>query len=140
MLISFIGADRARQRRSSGSRISASQMIFGWGFAPIAWAMGVPWRDAPVIGNLLGTRMALNEFVAYARLGAMQSAIDPKSFTIATFALCGSPTSARSASRSAASARSPRPAVTISRASASARCSPARWRTSSPRPLPGFLL
>ena len=51
--------------------------------------MGVPWRDAPVIGNLLGTRMALNEFVAYARLGAMQSAIDPKSFTIATFALCG---------------------------------------------------
>ena len=65
-------------------------MIFGWVFAPIAWAMGVPWRDAPVIGNLLGTRMALNEFVAYAQLGAAcKASLDPKSFTIATFALCG---------------------------------------------------
>ena len=51
--------------------------------------MGVPWRDAPTIGNLLGTRMALNEFVAYAQLGPMKSALDPRSFTIATFALCG---------------------------------------------------
>ena len=65
------------------------QQIFGWVFAPIAWAMGVPWRDAPTIGNLLGTRMALNEFVAYAQLGPMKSALDPRSFTIATFALCG---------------------------------------------------
>ena len=51
--------------------------------------MGVPWRDAPQIGNLLGTRMALNEFVAYSKLGPMKAALDPKSFTIATFALCG---------------------------------------------------
>jgi CNT family concentrative nucleoside transporter len=66
-------------------------MIFGWVFAPIAWAMGVPWRDAATVGNLLGTRMALNEFVAYAQLGSLAkaNAIDPKSFTIATFALCG---------------------------------------------------
>jgi len=63
--------------------------IFGWVFAPVAWAMGVPWRDAPTIGNLLGTRMAVNEFVAYAQLGPMKSMLDPKSFTIATFALCG---------------------------------------------------
>src|SRR5947208_2961221 len=34
------------------------QTIFGWVFAPVAWSMGVPWRDAPTIGNLLGTRMA----------------------------------------------------------------------------------
>jgi len=65
------------------------QQIFGWGFAPIAWAMGVPWRDAPTIGNLLGTRMALNEFVAYSQLGSMKASLDPRSFTIATFALCG---------------------------------------------------
>jgi CNT family concentrative nucleoside transporter len=65
------------------------EMIFGWVFAPVAWAMGVPWRDAPQIGNLLGTRMALNEFVAYSKLGAMKASLDPKSFTIATFALCG---------------------------------------------------
>ncbi len=65
------------------------QQIFGWLFAPVAWSMGVPWRDAPTIGNLLGTRMALNEFVAYSQLGPMKSALDPRSFTIATFALCG---------------------------------------------------
>jgi CNT family concentrative nucleoside transporter len=65
------------------------QQIFGWVFAPVAWAMGVPWRDAPIIGNLLGTRMALNEFVAYSQLGPLKPALDPRSFTIATFALCG---------------------------------------------------
>src|SRR5207237_7931778 len=65
------------------------EAIFGWVFAPVAWAMGVPWRDAPVIGNLLGTRMALNEFVAYSQLGPLKSSLDPRSFTIATFALCG---------------------------------------------------
>jgi CNT family concentrative nucleoside transporter len=65
------------------------QQIFGWGFAPIAWSMGVPWQDAPTIGNLLGTRMALNEFVAYSQLGPMKDTLDPRSFTIATFALCG---------------------------------------------------
>jgi CNT family concentrative nucleoside transporter len=63
--------------------------IFGWIFAPVAWSMGVPWRDAPTIGNLLGTRMALNEFVAYSQLGALKAQLDPRSFTIATFALCG---------------------------------------------------
>ncbi len=65
------------------------QQIFGWVFAPIAWSMGVPWRDAPTIGNLLGTRMALNEFVAYSQLGPLKASLDPRSFTIATFALCG---------------------------------------------------
>jgi concentrative nucleoside transporter, CNT family len=65
--------------------------IFGWLFAPVAWAMGVPWKDAPTIGNLLGTRMALNEFVAYSDLGKLIKigSLDAKSVTIATFALCG---------------------------------------------------
>jgi CNT family concentrative nucleoside transporter len=65
------------------------QMIFGWAFAPVAWSLGVPWRDAPTIGNLLGTRMAINEFVAYSQLGPLKPTLDPRSFTIATFALCG---------------------------------------------------
>ncbi|HEY6211137.1 MAG TPA: NupC/NupG family nucleoside CNT transporter [Vicinamibacterales bacterium] len=67
------------------------ERIFGWVFAPVAWSMGVPWKDAPAIGNLLGTRMALNEFVAYKALGDLirQNVLDPKSVTIATFALCG---------------------------------------------------
>ena len=65
------------------------QQIFGWVFAPVAWSMGVAWKDAPTIGNLLGTRMVLNEFVAYSQLGPLREALDPRSFTIATFALCG---------------------------------------------------
>src|SRR6187401_2526086 len=88
MLISFL-ALIALINAVLGLAHLSLEMIFGWVFAPIAWAMGVPWKDAPVIGNLLGTRMALNEFVAYAKLGPLKASLDPKSFTIATFALCG---------------------------------------------------
>src|SRR6202158_6303532 len=65
------------------------QQVFGWVFAPVAWLIGIPWHDAPTIGNLLGTRMVLNEFVAFAQLGSLKGTLDPRSFTIATFALCG---------------------------------------------------
>src|SRR5438132_279894 len=65
------------------------QTVLGWVFSPIAWVMGVPWHDSGTIGSLLGTRMVLNEFIAYAQLGPMRPALDPVSFTIATFALCG---------------------------------------------------
>lgn len=65
------------------------QTILGWVFRPIAWVMGVPWHDSGTIGGLLGTRMVLNEFIAYAQLGPLKAALDPVSFTIATFALCG---------------------------------------------------
>ena len=65
------------------------QMIFGWVFAPVAWSLGVAWQDAFTVGNLLGTRMVLNEFIAFAQLGPMKDALDPRSFTVATFALCG---------------------------------------------------
>jgi len=88
MLISFL-ALIALLNALLGLAGLSLQQIFGWVFAPIAWSMGVPWTDAPTIGNLLGTRMALNEFVAYSQLGAMKGTLDPRSFTIATFALCG---------------------------------------------------
>lgn len=65
------------------------QQVFGWVFSPVAWCLGVPWRDAGVVGNLLGTRMVLNEFIAFAQLGPMKATLDPRSFTVATFALCG---------------------------------------------------
>jgi CNT family concentrative nucleoside transporter len=65
------------------------QQILGWVFAPVAWLIGVRWHDATAVGNLLGTRMVLNEFVAFAQLGTMKAALDPRTFTIATFALCG---------------------------------------------------
>lgn len=65
------------------------EKIFGVIFAPIAFIIGVPWRDCLAVGNLLGTRMVLNELVAFTMLGGQQAALDPRSFTIATFALCG---------------------------------------------------
>jgi concentrative nucleoside transporter, CNT family len=63
--------------------------VLGFIFKPIAWLIGVPWKDASAIGNLLGTRMVINELYAYTLLGAQKAALDPRSFTIATFALCG---------------------------------------------------
>jgi CNT family concentrative nucleoside transporter len=63
--------------------------ILGFVFAPVAWLIGVPWHDCGAIGNLLGTRMALNEVIAYIGLGAQKAALAPRSFIIATFALCG---------------------------------------------------
>jgi concentrative nucleoside transporter, CNT family len=68
---------------------SSMERIFGTLFAPIAWSIGIPWHDCPIIGNLLGTRMVLNELVAFSMLGPQRAVLDPRSFTIATFALCG---------------------------------------------------
>src|SRR6266705_2805904 len=65
------------------------QTVLGWIFRPIAWVMGVPWHDSGTVGALLGERMVINEFIAYAHLGPLKGSIDPVSFTIATFALCG---------------------------------------------------
>lgn len=65
------------------------QAIFGFVFAPVAWLLGVPWHDAGTVGNLLGTRMVINEFVAYAELGTIEDTLDPKSFLVAGYALCG---------------------------------------------------
>src|SRR5579862_2316228 len=68
---------------------SSLEVIFGYLFSPIAWVIGIPWKDCHTIGNLLGLRMVTNELVAFQRLGPMQDTLDPRSFTIATFALCG---------------------------------------------------
>lgn len=65
------------------------QQLFGWLFRPVALLIGVPAADAGAIGNLLGTRLVLNEFIAFVDLGKIAKEIDPKSFTIATYALCG---------------------------------------------------
>ncbi len=88
MLISFV-ALIALVNAMLGVVGLSLQQIFGWVFAPVAWSLGVPWRDAATVGNLLGTRMVLNEFIAFSQLGAMKDTLDPRSFTIATFALCG---------------------------------------------------
>lgn len=65
------------------------QTVLGWIGRPIAWLMGVSWHDSGTIGGLLGTRAVLNEFLAFAALGPLKDSIDPRSFTIASFALAG---------------------------------------------------
>jgi len=87
-LVALLNAGLGLIGQALGIELSL-QLILGWVFAPVAWALGVPWRDAATVGNLLGTRMVLNEFVAYSQLGPLKGVLDPKSFTIATFALCG---------------------------------------------------
>lgn len=65
------------------------QSILGPVLAPVAWLLGVPWQDAPTIGNLLGTRMILNEFISFAELATIKDSLEPRSFLIANYALCG---------------------------------------------------
>jgi len=71
---------------------STMQELFGWIFAPVAYLLGVTWQDAPHVGKLLGTRLVLNEFVAFIDLGKLPEqgiVLDPRSKVIATYALCG---------------------------------------------------
>jgi CNT family concentrative nucleoside transporter len=64
-------------------------VLLGLIFRPIAWSMGVSWKDSLTVGNLLGTRMVLNEFVAFVNLGPLAPTISHRSFIITTYALCG---------------------------------------------------
>jgi CNT family concentrative nucleoside transporter len=64
--------------------------VFGWLFAPVMWLLGMPWSDAPAAGALMGTKVALNELIAYldlARLG--QGAVEPRTRIMLIYALCG---------------------------------------------------
>lgn len=65
------------------------QSLLGLALAPVAYLLGVPWADCQTIGGLLGTRTVLNELIAFRELGEIKSQLDPRSFTIATYALCG---------------------------------------------------
>jgi len=65
------------------------QSLFGYTLAPVAWIIGVPWQDAKAVGNLMGTKLVLNEFVAFSMLGPMKGHLAERSYTIATYALCG---------------------------------------------------
>jgi concentrative nucleoside transporter, CNT family len=76
---------------AAGQRLNLESLL-GWIFAPLAWLMGVPWRDATIVGGLLGIKTAVNEFVGYLRLAELLgegSPLAPRSIIIATYALCG---------------------------------------------------
>lgn len=63
--------------------------LLGYPLAPLAWVMGVPWKDATFIGSLLGTKTVLNEFLAYQQLAAHVHELDARTVRIASFGLCG---------------------------------------------------
>lgn len=63
--------------------------LLGVPLAPLAWLLGVPWQDAPFVGELLGTKTVLNEFLAYDSMTRHAASLSPKSIRIASFALCG---------------------------------------------------
>lgn len=69
------------------------EIVLGYILSPLAWVMGVPWKDCITIGQLMGVKTVLNEFVAYAQLGAIlkanPQALEYRSIVIATYALCG---------------------------------------------------
>jgi len=66
------------------------QRVLGWMLAPLCWLLGVPWNEASIAGSLLGTKVVLNEFVAYLDLAALpSSALSDKSRLIVVYALCG---------------------------------------------------
>jgi CNT family concentrative nucleoside transporter len=97
MLIAFLGLiallngilGAVHASRGFGWLPGTLQGVLGRVFAPVAWLLGVKWRDCAAVGNLLGTRLILNEIFAYADLGKIGKALDPRSFVIATYALCG---------------------------------------------------
>ncbi len=65
------------------------ETIFGWINAPCAWLIGVPAKDCLVVGQILGERIVLNEFIGYLSLSGQLDKLDPRSVTLTTYALCG---------------------------------------------------
>jgi concentrative nucleoside transporter, CNT family len=88
MLIAFV-ALIAVANGVLGAGHTSLQTIFGYVLGPIAWTLGVPWADARTVGNLMATKLVLNEFLAFSMLGPLKGHIAAHSFTIASFAICG---------------------------------------------------
>ena len=73
-----------------GGELLSVERGLGILFAPLAWAIGVPWKDAPAAGSLLGVKLVLTEFTAFIRMGAIPvEAMDPRTRVLMTYALCG---------------------------------------------------
>ena len=85
----FGGAQWLFAGRPEGFQGLTLQNVLGYVNAPFAWLMGVPWADCGRVGEALGQRIVLNEFVGYLSLSQNKSGLDPRSLVIATYALCG---------------------------------------------------
>jgi CNT family concentrative nucleoside transporter len=63
--------------------------LMGALMAPVAWIIGIPWSESPEVGGLLGTRLVLNELIAYGELGGLAGKLSARSFAMASVVLCG---------------------------------------------------
>lgn len=88
-LVSLVNAGLGLLPDTAGSALTLER-ILGWILAPLAWLIGVPWDQAGIAGGLLGTKIMLNEFIAYANMAGLPAdALEPRSKLILTYALCG---------------------------------------------------
>lgn len=87
-LIALINWPLSQLPPVAGAPLSLER-ILGWGLAPLAWLMGIEWKDACAVGMLMGKKTIFNEFLAYEDLVTMKDQLSPRSFTLATYALCG---------------------------------------------------
>ena len=88
-LIALINGGLAHVGGWTGIDNLSLELIFGYLFAPVAWLIGVPWSEATVAASLIGKKIAVNEFVAFADLMAVKDQLSNHSQAIVTFALCG---------------------------------------------------
>ncbi|RMH18762.1 MAG: NupC/NupG family nucleoside CNT transporter [Acidobacteria bacterium] len=85
----LLGGAVAASGEHAGFFPGSLRTFFGTVLSPLAWLMGVPWKDAAAVGNLLGVKLSVNEFVAYGLLAKEMAELEPRSAIIATYALCG---------------------------------------------------
>jgi CNT family concentrative nucleoside transporter len=88
MLIAFLGLIQL-VNLLLGQAGTSLEKLFGYAMAPVAYLLGVPWGESRAVGGLLATRTVLNELIAFSQLGDLRDSISQRSFTIATYALCG---------------------------------------------------
>jgi CNT family concentrative nucleoside transporter len=90
-LIALINAGIAAAGSAVGWEGLSLERILGWGLAPLAWVMGVPWADARTVGSLMGVKAVVNEFVAYLRLAGLvgEHALGMRAQVISAYALLG---------------------------------------------------
>jgi len=88
LVVSLANGSEAAKEMVQSSPLTFERIV-GWIFCPFAWLMGVQSDDVLKISSLLGEKTVLNEFIAYMDLVKLRDQLDPRSFTIATYALCG---------------------------------------------------
>jgi len=95
MLVAFVAIVHVANAAlgSAGALLGAPDLSFerllGVALAPLAFVLGVPWHDAARVGEMLGVKTVLNEFIAYQMLADAKPGLDPRSIVIASYALCG---------------------------------------------------